>query len=152
MISGNSDVEHGSSSTSSDMPSCYDIGASAGPPNKKSKVLPSDAPPSLRCGCLPEGLSLESFHAPPENIRGKNTEGQYLADFAQQVKHVLPSSEDVCDDIAEVPFFHIPAQDALDAFTHQKSYFKNVDKFSTDLKQDNGLQLPGHRPSKKSFR
>ena len=33
-----SDVEQGSSSSSSDMSSCCDIGASAGPPNKKNKT------------------------------------------------------------------------------------------------------------------
>ena len=103
-----SDVEHGSSSSSSDMPSCCDVGASAGPPKTISKSLPSDAPPSVRCGCLPEGVNCESFHEPPDNIRGKNTEGHYLADFAQQVKYVLPSSEDLCDEIAEVQFFTFP--------------------------------------------
>ena len=88
--------------------------------------MPSDAPPSLRCGCLPEGLSLESFHQPPENVRGQNLEGQYLVDFSQQAKFVVPSSEVFCDDIAEVPELQIPVQDALDAFAHQTSYFRKL--------------------------
>ena len=61
---------------------------------------------------------------------------------------LCPLRKFFCDDIAEVPELQIPVQDALGAFAHQKSYFSKIDKFSTELKEDDALQLRGHRASK----
>ena len=70
-----SDVEHGSSSSGSDICCPSDVGAPSRPPKVFCKSSKSDAPPSLRCGHMPEGFIVEIFHDPPQQVHARNLEG-----------------------------------------------------------------------------
>ena len=124
-----SEGEGASSDSESDKSCPSDAGASKQPPKILCKSSRSDAPPSLLCGHMLEGFTVDSFHAPPQHVHARNLEGQYLLDFSERVRHALPLVENLYDRLAIVTSIDIPVDDALQAATQQKSFFKRVDKY-----------------------
>ena len=86
------------------------------------------------CGTLPRNRTLEEFCMPPVRVHGRNAEGRYWKEFAEQTRSVMEDTA-LTDSVslAMDDSWNIAAGDAAAAAGHQKRFFRCVDNFQIEV-------------------
>ena len=86
-------------------------------------------PVAILCGEIPEGFTVDLFHAAP--VRNNN-EGRYCQRFATKMRNCLPSPKEQSPHPATPHSCGIDSAEAAEAAVHQQNFFKAVDKFQVE--------------------